>query len=275
MNKDQINLQEVYSRIYLKEDENFSDQINPSAQERAESVYGEEIPPVEGESEELGEDSNNSVKMPNRVAHMVKVMKSKGESSDYVTGYLMSMIQNTIDVPNMPSLQDQIDWAINHYEKKTLPEEDETQEKMNEDSKSGSYTLYYKDPEAKKTSAWYTSETLEDLVNQVNKGNKGMDYDLPVVDEDRVFKNKEELLDFCSHSDFFIKGPDGNLVSGYPVKPGDWENDINEKKEKFTINTPTQGQLISKTRAPVHKPTMQIKPKKGIYNRQQFKKDYE
>jgi len=201
MNRDQINLQEAYSRIYHKIDEDFEDQVNPSAQERAESVYGEEIPPVEGDNE----DDN-----------------------------------------------------------------------VNE-AKSGSYTLYYKDPEAKKTSAWYTADSLEDLVSQVNKGNEGMDYDSPVVDEDRVFENTQELLDFCSHSDFFIKGPDGNLVSGYTVKPGDWENDedLNEKKEKFTINTPTQAELIAKTRAPIHKPTMQIKPKKGIYNRQQFKKDYE
>jgi len=103
MNKDQINLSKAYSRIYLKEDENFQDQIDPSVQERAESVYEEEIPPVEGEN----------------------------------------------------------------------------------------------------------------------------------------------------------------------------EDDLNEKKEKFAINTPTQAELIAKTRAPIHKPTMQIKPKKGIYNRQQFKKDYE
>jgi hypothetical protein len=200
MNKDQINLSEAYSRIYLKEDENFQDQIDPSARERAESVYGEEIPPLEGE------DENESV---------------------------------------------------------------------NEDGESSLYTLYYKDPERQKTSPWYTADSLNDLVDQINKGNEGMDEELPVVDEDRVFKSTEELLQFCSNSDFFIKGPDGDLVSGYTIKPGDWEDDLNEKKEKFTINTPTQADLISKTRSPIHKPTMQIKPKKGIYNRQQFKKDYE
>lgn len=200
MNKDQINLSEAYSRIYLKEDENFQDQINPSAQERAESVYGEEIPPVEGEDED---------------------------------------------------------------------------ESVNEDAESGLFTLYYKDPELNKTSPWYTAKSLEELVLKVNKGNEGEDYNSPVVDEDRVFANEDELLQFCSHSDFFIKGPDGDLVSGYPVKQGDWDDDLNEKKEKFTINTPTQAELISKNRAPIHKPTMQIKPKKGIYNRQQFKRDHE
>jgi hypothetical protein len=130
MNKDQINLQEAYSRIYHKTDEDFEDQVNPSAQERAESVYGEEIPPVEGEDEEWGEGSDD-----------------------------------------------------------TLP--------------PASYP----------------------------------------VDEDEDENEGDE--------------------------------DLTEKKEKFTINTPTQGQLISKMRSPVHKPTMQIKPKKGIYNRQQFKNNYE
>jgi hypothetical protein len=199
MNKDLINLQEAYSRIYLKENDDLRDQIEPSFGERIEKTYGEEIPPIEGEDED-------------------------GE--------------------------------------------------LKEDAQSGSYTLYYKDPEAKKTSVWYTADSLEDLVDQVNKGNQGMDYDSPVVDEDRVFKNKEELLDYCSHSDFFIKGPDGNLVSGYTVKPGDWENDElhEKKKQKFSVSTPTQGQLVSKMRAPIHKPTKEIKPKKGVYNRQQFKK---
>jgi hypothetical protein len=198
MNKDLINLREAYSRIYLKEDENFHDQIDPSAQERAESVYGEEIPPVEGEDESVNEDGESSL-----------------------------------------------------------------------------YTLYYKDPERQKTSPWYTADSLNDLVDQINKGNEGMDAGLPIVDTDREFESVEELLDFCSHSDFFIKGPDGNLVSGYTVKPGDWEDDLNEKKEKFTINTPTQGQLVSKMRAPIHKPTKEIIPKKGVYNRQQFKKNYD
>jgi hypothetical protein len=128
MNKDQFNLQEAYSKIYLKEDEDFHDQITPSAHERAESVYGEEIPPVEGEDEEWGEGSDD-----------------------------------------------------------TLP--------------PASYP----------------------------------------VDEDE----------------------------------DEGDEDLTEKKEKFTINTPTQAQLISKMRSPVHKPTMQIKPKKGIYNRQQFKNNHE
>lgn len=124
MNKDQINLSEAYSRIYLKVDEDFQDQINPSPLERAESVYGEEIPPVEGEDEDWGEGSNDS---------LPPALNSSDDSDDELT----------------------------------------------------------------------------------------------------------------------------------------------EKKEKFTINTPTQGQIVSKTRAPIHKPTREITPKKGVYNRQQFKKNYD
>jgi hypothetical protein len=94
-----------------------------------------------------------------------------------------------------------------------------------EDAESAAYTLWYKDPEQKKTLKWYSAKSLEELVKKVNKGNTGEDYDLPVVDEDRVFNSVKELLDYCSHSDFFIKGPDGKLASGYQVKPGDWDED--------------------------------------------------
>jgi len=94
-----------------------------------------------------------------------------------------------------------------------------------EDAESAAYTLYYKDPEQKKTLKWYSAKSLEELLQSVNRGNTGEEYDLPVVDEDRVFKSVKELLDYCSHSDFFIKGPDGKLVSGYPVKTGDWDED--------------------------------------------------
>jgi len=97
-----------------------------------------------------------------------------------------------------------------------------------EDAESAAYTLYYKDPEQKKTLKWYSADSLEELVSKVNKGNTGEEYDLPVVDEDRVFKSVKELLDYCSHSDFFIKGPNGKLVSGYPVKTGDWDEDAEE-----------------------------------------------
>jgi len=94
-----------------------------------------------------------------------------------------------------------------------------------EDAESAAYTLWYKDPEQKKTLKWYSAKSLEELLQLVNRGNTGEDYDLPVVDEDRVFKSVEELLDYCSHSDFFIKGPDGKLASGYQVKTGDWDED--------------------------------------------------
>jgi hypothetical protein len=41
-----------------------------------------------------------------------------------------------------------------------------------------------------------------------------------------------------------------------------------EKKKKFKASDiPTNAEIISKKRAPVHKPTKMIKPKKGGYNR--------
>lgn len=55
MNKDIINLQEAYIKIYVKEDEDFRDQIEPDLTERIEKTYGEEIPPVEGTDEDDGE----------------------------------------------------------------------------------------------------------------------------------------------------------------------------------------------------------------------------
>jgi len=39
-----------------------------------------------------------------------------------------------------------------------------------------------------------------------------------MVDEDHEFKSFQELLDFCSHSDFFITGPDGRIISGMYMK---------------------------------------------------------
>ena len=104
---------------------------------------------------------------------------------------------------------------------------------VEEDAESAAYTLWYKDPEQKKTLKWYSANSLEELVKKVNKGNTGEDYDLPVVDEDRVFNSVKELLDYCSHSDFFIKGPDGELASGYQVKPGDWDEDAEEEKHNW------------------------------------------
>jgi hypothetical protein len=53
---------------------------------------------------------------------------------------------------------------------------------------------------------------------------------------------------------------------------------ITEKKKKLTkiSDIPTNAEIMSKKRAPVHKPTMLIKPKKGGYNRgdKSWKKDY-
>lgn len=44
-----------------------------------------------------------------------------------------------------------------------------------------------------------------------------------------------------------------------------------EKKKKLEV--PSMAQLISKKRAPIHKPTQSIRPKKGGgYKRQDFKK---
>lgn len=42
MNNDQNLIAEAYSRIYLKVDEDFNDQVEPSALERAEGVYGDD-----------------------------------------------------------------------------------------------------------------------------------------------------------------------------------------------------------------------------------------
>jgi len=39
MRKEYKQLAEAYQKVYLKVDEDFNDQINPSALERAESVY--------------------------------------------------------------------------------------------------------------------------------------------------------------------------------------------------------------------------------------------
>jgi hypothetical protein len=52
---------------------------------------------------------------------------------------------------------------------------------------------------------------------------------------------------------------------------------LTEKKKKFKASDiPTNAEIIAKKRAPVHKPTMLIKPKKGGYNRadKSWKKDY-
>lgn len=52
---------------------------------------------------------------------------------------------------------------------------------------------------------------------------------------------------------------------------------LTEKRKKFTVSDiPTQAEIVSSTRAKVHKPTKLIKPKKGNYNRQDksWKKDY-
>jgi hypothetical protein len=90
--------------------------------------------------------------------------------------------------------------------------------KLNENNQQGPFSLYYKDPEIGKTRKFYTANTLEDLVKKVNKGNTGMYYSLPVVDEEHVFQSVEELLDYCSNSDFIITDGTGELVSGYRLK---------------------------------------------------------
>lgn len=151
MNRDQINLCEAYSRIHLKIDEDFRDQVEPELGERIESVYGEEIPPLEGEDE------------------------TPSESAD-------------------PDI------------------------------------------------ATFDTHNIESIYNAVKGG--------------------MSLEDF-SH---WVKSVQTSSVDDHPVQ---------EKKEKFSINTPTQAQIVSKTRAPIHKPTKEIKPKKGIYNRQDFKRNYD
>ena len=90
--------------------------------------------------------------------------------------------------------------------------------RLTENTSTGPFTLYYKDPESQKTKKWYVSRTLEDLVKKINKGNTGMYYSLPVVDEEHVFQSVEELLDFVSNSDFLIKDGSGDIVTGYPLK---------------------------------------------------------
>jgi hypothetical protein len=181
MKKDDINLQNVYARIYLKEDENFKDQINPSALERAEGVYGQETPSIEANPDVATFDTHDIKKIYNAV---------KGGMSLQDFEYWVKSVQ-TSEVDDMPQTE--------------------------------------------------STQEIPPVEGEEEDWGEGSNDSLPPT----------------SHSS------------------NDSDDELNEKKEKFTINTPTQGQLISKTRAPVHKPTMQIKPKKGIYNRQQFKKDYE
>lgn len=100
-----------------------------------------------------------------------------------------------------------------------------------EDAENHSFTLFHKDPDLKKTHKLFSANSLEELVQLVNKGNEGMDPELPMVDEDRVFESTDDLLQFCSNSDFFIKGPDGEVVSGHTIKPGDWDEDAESTKE--------------------------------------------
>lgn len=52
---------------------------------------------------------------------------------------------------------------------------------------------------------------------------------------------------------------------------------LTEKRKNFKVtDIPTQAEIVSSTRARVHKPTKMIKPKKGGYNRndKSWKKDY-
>lgn len=52
---------------------------------------------------------------------------------------------------------------------------------------------------------------------------------------------------------------------------------LSEKRKNFKVtDIPTQADIVSSTRSPIHKPTRMIKPKKGGYNRKDksWKKDY-
>jgi len=94
---------------------------------------------------------------------------------------------------------------------------------LSEATKTKGYSLYWKDEEHKKTSKWYTASTPENLLQQVNRDNLTGDFEYGMVDEDHEFKSFQELLNFCSHSDFFITGPDGKIISGMYMKDEDAE----------------------------------------------------
>jgi hypothetical protein len=52
---------------------------------------------------------------------------------------------------------------------------------------------------------------------------------------------------------------------------------LSEKRKNFKVtDIPTQADIVSSTRSPIHKPTRMIKPKKGGYSRKDksWKKDY-
>jgi hypothetical protein len=78
MRKEYKQLAEAYQKVYLKVDEDFNNQINPSALERAESVYGEP-------KEELGPD-------PKEVKELEDTMKPYEEDVDY----LYTMVEGAI-----------------------------------------------------------------------------------------------------------------------------------------------------------------------------------
>jgi hypothetical protein len=95
------------------------------------------------------------------------------------------------------------------------------------------YSLYWKDEEYKRTRKWYTASTLEELLQQVNHDNLTGNFEYGMVDENHEFKSVQELLDFCSHSDFIITGPNGNIISGMYMKDEEEgpEEAAEEKKE--------------------------------------------
>jgi hypothetical protein len=68
-------------------------------------------------------------------------------------------------------------------------------------------------------------------------------------------------------------GPDDSLPPATSADSDDTD-ELEEKKQKMSIKPlPTQAEIVASKRAPIHKPTQAIKPKKGIYNRQKFKRD--
>ena len=248
MNRDILNLEEAYVKIYLKEEEELSPSVD--------NAYPQMEAPAAVNPHEKGEDNE---KWKHFVSHRHPNMHP---GIDYTEGR---------DAEGEYVIWDEVDpqeggitkWHHKMYKHRDNPESI-SKDEFDKAWKSGKNYDEYWAGEKKRYEDGVSQLRGESVDGESDEEEWGEDDE----ENDKLppkKKSDEEEVTEEVESDDEGWGEDDEENDKLPPKK--------DEEVEEAVKVPSRAKLISKKRSPIHKPTKTIKPKKGVYDRKKVKKE--